>query len=91
MRQLIEQLRVLMGGSGGAANAEARLDASEARLDSFERAMQIQGVLNETVDAQIKLVYSLLEQVQKRLQLAIIALVAVATIAAFALAAALLR
>jgi hypothetical protein len=53
--------------------------------------MQIQGVLNETVDAQIKLVYSLLEQVQKRLQLAIIALVAVATIAAFALAAALLR
>lgn len=97
MRQLIEKLRALIAGSAAAATnlrtrlTEVRPSATEARLDALERAMEIQVMLNESVDAQIKLVPSLLEKVQKRLQILIIALIAVGTIAALALAAAFLR
>jgi hypothetical protein len=61
------------------------------RLDAVEKAMQIQTTLNESVDVQIKLLYALLEKTQKKLQIAIIALIATATIAALALAAAWMR
>jgi hypothetical protein len=53
--------------------------------------MQIQTTLNESVDVQIKLLYALLEKTQKKLQIAIVALIATATIAALALAAAWMR
>jgi hypothetical protein len=53
--------------------------------------MELQVTLNETVDAQIKLVHSLLEKVQKRLQVVIIALIATGTLAALALAAAFMK
>jgi hypothetical protein len=97
MRQLIDKLRVLIGGSAVAANnlrkrlTEARPDAAESRLEALERAMEIQVMLNETVDAQIKLVHSLLEKVQKRLQIVIIALIATGTLAVLALAAAFMK
>jgi hypothetical protein len=97
MRQLIDKLWALIAGSAGTANnlrkrlTEARPSASESRVEAVERAMEIQVMVNETVDAQIKLVHALLEKVQKRLQIVIIALVATATIAALALAAALLN
>jgi len=97
MRQLIEKLRGLIAGSAAAATnlrtriTEVRPSATEARLDALERAIEIQVMLNESVDAQIKLIHSLLETVQKRLQILLIVLIAVATIAALALAAAFLR
>jgi hypothetical protein len=97
MRQLIDKLRALIGGSAAAANnlrkrlTEAQPGAGESRLEALERAMEIQVTLNETVDAEIKLVHSLLEKVQKRLQLVIIALIATGTLAALALAAAFMK
>jgi hypothetical protein len=97
MRQLIEKLRALIAGSAAAVTnlrtrlTEVRPSATEARLDALERAMEIQVMVNESADAQIKLVHSLLEKVQKRLQILIIALIAVGTVAALALAAALLK
>jgi hypothetical protein len=97
MRQLIDKLRALIVGSAVAASnlrkhlTEAQPSVSESRLEAVERAMEIQVMVNETADAQIKLVHALLEKVQKRLQMVIIALIATATIAALALAAALLN
>jgi hypothetical protein len=97
MRQLIDKLRALIVGSAAAANnlrkrlTEARPNAAESRLEALERAMELQVTLNETVDAQIKLVHSLLEKVQKRLQVVIIALIATGTLAALALAAAFMK
>jgi len=97
MRQLIDKLRALIVGSAAVANSlrkrltEARPDAAESRLEALERAMEIQVTLNETVDAQIKLVHSLLERLQKRLQIVIVALIATGTLAALALAAALMK
>jgi hypothetical protein len=97
MRQLIDKLRVLIGASAAAANnlrkrlTEARPGVAESRLEALERAMEIQVMLNETVDAQIKLVHSLLEKVQKRLQIVIIALIATGTLAVLALAAAFMK
>jgi hypothetical protein len=97
MRHLIEKLRALIAGSATAANnlrtrlTQARPSATESRLDALERAMEIQLMLNEGADAQIKLVHSLLEQVQKRLQILVIALIAIGTVAALALAAVLLN
>jgi hypothetical protein len=97
MRQLIDKLRALIAGSAAAASSlrkrltDARPSASESRLDAVERAMEIQVMLDESVDAQIKLVHSLLEKVRKTLQIVIIALVAIGIVAVFALAAALLK
>jgi len=97
MRQLIEKLRALIVGSAGATSnlrerlSEARPSATESRLDALERAMEIQVTLNETGDAQIRLIHSLLEKVQRRLQIVIVALIAIATVAALALAAVLLK
>jgi membrane glycosyltransferase len=97
MRQLIDKLRALIVGSAAAAInlrkrlTEARPDAAESRLEALERAMEIQVTLNETVDAEIKLVHSLLEKGQKRLQVVIVALIAVGTLAVLALAAAFMK
>lgn len=88
--------RLLSGGRAAWQNLRNRTtgrpsSASEMRLDAVEKAMQIQTTLNESVDVQIKLLYALLEKTQKKLQIAIIALIATATIAALALAAAWMR
>jgi len=98
MRKLIEKLGLLLSGSTAALSnlrkrlTESRADAIEARrLDALERAMEIQVTLNETVDVQIKLIYAMLEKVQKRLQILTIVLIATATLAALALAAAWMR
>lgn len=98
MRKLIEKLGLLLSGSTVALSnlrkrlTESRADAIEARrLDALERAMEIQATLNEAVDVQIKLIYAMLEKVQKRLQILTIVLIATATLAALALAAAWMR
>ena len=97
MRRLIEKLGLLLSGSATALSnlrkrlTESRPDAIEARRDALERAMEIQATLNETVDVQIKLIYALLEKMQKRLQIVTIVMIATATLAALALAAAWMR
>ena len=97
MRKLIETLGSLLSGSAAALSnlrkrlTESRPDVIETRLDALERAMEIQATLNESVDVQIKLIYAMLEKVQKRLQILTIVLIATATLAALALAAAWMR
>jgi hypothetical protein len=97
MRHLIEKLRGLIIASATAVNnlrtrlTQARPSATESRLEALERAMEIQLMVNEGADAQIKLVHSLLEKVQKRLQILVVALIAIGTVAALALAAVLLN
>jgi hypothetical protein len=98
MRKLIETLGSLLSGSAAAlGNLRKRLTESrpdvieETRLEALESAMEIQATLNESVDVQIKLIYAMLEKVQKRLQILTIVLIATATLAALALAAAWMR
>ncbi len=97
MRKLIEKLGLLLSGSAAALGnlrkrlTESRPDAIEARLDALERAMEIQATLNESVDVQIKLIYAMLEKMQKRLQIVTIVLIATATLTGLALAAAWMR
>lgn len=97
MRKLIETLGSLLSGSAAALGnlrkrlTESRPDVIETRLEALESAMEIQATLNESVDVQIKLIYAMLEKVQKRLQILTIVLIATATLAALALAAAWMR
>ena len=97
MRELVGRLGSLVAGSALAVGAfrkrlaEPHHDATEARLDALERAMEIQATLNESEDVQIKLIHTLLDKAQKRLQIVTIVLVVTATVAAIAFAAALLR
>lgn len=97
MRKLIETLGSLLSGSAAALSnlrkrlTESRPDVIETRLEALESAMEIQATLNESVDVQIKLIYAMLEKVQKRLQILTIVLIATATLAALALAAAWMR
>jgi hypothetical protein len=53
--------------------------------------MEIQSVLNENVDVQIKVIHALLEKTQKKLRIVIVLLIATATVAALAFATALMR
>ena len=97
MKALLKKLGLLIP-SGAAALislrnrlAEPKSGGPEAQVGALEKAMEIQTVLNENVDVQIKLVHALMERIQKKLQIVIIALIATATVAALAFAAALLR
>ncbi|HVO91374.1 MAG TPA: hypothetical protein VMT22_00950, partial [Terriglobales bacterium] len=58
---------------------------------ALEKAMEIQTVLNENVDVQIKLIHALLEKTRKKLQIVTVLLIATATVAGLAFAAALMR
>ena len=60
------------------------------RLVALEKAIEVQAALNETVTFQLKVVCDLLEKSQKRLFVMTIGLIATATVAAVALAAAIL-
>ena len=97
MRELVSRLGSLLLSSASAAGAlrkrlaEPAHQSSDARLDAIERAMEIQVTLNESVDVQIKLIHTLLDKAQKRLQIVTIVLIVTATVAALAFALALMR
>lgn len=97
MRELIQKLGPLVLESAAAVSylrkriGESRPNGAEARLDAIENAMEVQSTLNNTIDVQINIIHALLEKTQKRLQVVIIALVATGTIAALALAVALMK
>jgi hypothetical protein len=97
MRELIQKLGPLVLESAAAVSylrkriTESRPDGAEARLDAIENAMEVQSTLNNTIDVQMNIIHALLEKAQKRLQIVIVALIATGTIAALALAAALMK
>lgn len=97
MKALLKRLGLLIP-SGAAALislrnrlAEPRSNGLETQLGTLEKAMEIQTVLNENVDVQLKLIHELLEKTQKKLQIVIIVLIATVTVAALAFAAVLMR
>jgi uncharacterized coiled-coil protein SlyX len=97
MRELVGRLGSLVSGRASTVGAlrkrlaDPHHDATEARLDALEHAMEIQATLNETVEVQIKLIHTLLDKAQKRLKIVTIILAVSATVAALAFAAALMR
>jgi len=97
MTQLLQKLGPLVLESAAAVSylrkcmGESRSNGAEARLAAPENAINVQTTFNKTVEVQMNLVVALLEKAQKKLQLAIIALIATGTLAAIALAAALMK
>lgn len=97
MKDLIQKLGpIVLGSATVVANlrkllAESRPNGADARIDAIEDALQIQSTLNESVDGQVRLIHELLKKTQKRLQIVIVALIAMGTIAALALAVAVIK
>jgi len=60
------------------------------RLNALETVLESQGTVNENFALQLKVVYARVEKMQKQLLFVTIALIATATIAALALAVAIL-
>ena len=98
MRQLLTKLRPLVVAGGTAAMGalrkrlgHPRSDDSANRLYALEKGFEIQNELNATMDVQITVLQVQLVKLRKTVQFLLIALIATATIAAIALAAALMR
>jgi hypothetical protein len=98
MRQLLTKLRPLVVAGGTAAVGELRKrigdlrsDDSANRLTALEKGFEIQSELNTAMDVQITVLQVQLVKLRKTVQFLLIALIATATIAAIALAAALMR
>jgi hypothetical protein len=98
MRQLLTKLRPLVVAGGTAAVGalrkrfgELRSEDSANRLYVLEKGFEIQNELNATMDVQITVLQVQLVKLRKTVQFLLIALIATATIAAIALAAALMR
>jgi len=97
MKDLIQKLGpIVLGSATVVANlrkllAESRPDGTHARIEAVENALQVQSTLNESVDIQVRLIHELLKKTQKRLQIVIVALVATGTLAALALAIAVMK
>ncbi len=97
MNRLLQKLAPLVLESAAAVSylrkfiGESRPNGVEARLDALENAVEVQSTLNKTVDVQMSLILVLLEKAHKRLQILLVALIATGTLAALALAAALMK
>lgn len=97
MKDLIQKLGpIVLGSATVVANlrkllAESRPNGADARIDAIEDALQIQSTLNESVDVQVRLIHELLKKTQKRLQIVIVTLIAMGTVAALALAVAVIK
>jgi len=96
MMQLIRKLRPLAAGGAAAVEfckhlLDSRNNHSDARIDALGQSMELQAALNETIGVQIRIIQALLENVQKTLRIVMIGVIATATIAALALAVAILK
>lgn len=97
MKDLIQKLGpIVLGSATVVANlrkllAETRPSGSDARIDAIENVLQIQSTLNESLDVQVRLIQELLKKTQKRLQIVTVALIAAGTLAALALAIAVMK
>ena len=63
----------------------------EAQVANLEKAMELQSALNDSIDAQLKIIQALLERVQRSLQILLIAVIGTAIIAVTALALVILN
>ena len=97
MKQLFAKLRPLVSGGATAVGtlrkrlADLRPDHATDRLVALEKSFELQAELNETVDVQVTVLQVQLAKLRKTVQFLLIALIATATLAAIALAAALMR
>ena len=96
MMQLIRKLRPLAASGATAVEfcrhlLDSRTNHEEPRIDALEENMKLQAALNESVGVQIAIIQALLENLQKTLRIVMIGVIATATIAALALAAAILK
>src|SRR5262245_52543669 len=97
MIQLTQKLRPLVAGSASTVGVlykhflDTRTNHNDPRINTLEKSLELQVALNETLEVQIKIVQALLENVQKTLRILTIGMVATATIAAVALAVAVLK
>lgn len=98
MRQLLTKLRPLVVAGGAAAVGalrkrlgDQRSEDSANRLTALEKSFELQAELNETVDVQITVLQVQLAKLRKTVRSLLIALIATATLAAIALAAAFMR
>lgn len=97
LRGLFAKLRPLAAGGASAVGvlrkrlADLRADPSADRLLALEKTVELQAQLNQTVDVQIAVLQAQLAKLRRAVQLLVIVLIATATLAAIALAAALLR
>ena len=98
MRQFLTKLRPLVVAGGTAAVGalrkrlgDLRSDDSANRLTVLEKGFELQTELNETMDVQVTVLQVQLAKLRKTVQSLLIALIATATIAAIALAAAFMR
>ncbi len=97
MKDLIQKLGpIVLGSATVVANlrkllAETRPNGGDARIEAIENALQIQSTLNESLDVQVRLIQELLKKTQRRLQIVTVALIAAGTLAALALAVAVMK
>jgi hypothetical protein len=97
MKDLIQKLGpIVLGSATVVANlrkllAETRPSGGDARIEAIENALQIQSTLNESLDVQVRLIQELLKKTQRRLQIVTVALIAAGTLAALALAVAVMK
>jgi len=97
IRGLLEKLGPLILGSAPVVSAirrvvsDSRMGSDEARIANLEKTMGLQAALNEKVEVQLKIVETLLENIQKSLKTLIIAAIGTAVIAILAIVIALLK
>jgi hypothetical protein len=92
--QLIKKLSLWVAASGVTLGFGRKANSPPAelttRLNALETVLEGQGTVNENFALQLKVVYARVETMQKQLLVMTIALIATATIAALALAVAIL-
>lgn len=92
--QLIKKLSLWVAASGVTLGfgrkAVSPAVGLTTRLNALEAVLESQGTVNENFALQLKVVYARVETMQKQLLVMTIALIATATIAALALAVAIL-
>jgi hypothetical protein len=89
LRRLTDGGARFLGGSTARKSNSPSANQSQ-RVEALEKAAEVQAAFNQTVTFQLKVVCDLLEKSRKRLFAMTLWLIATATVAAVALAAAML-
>jgi hypothetical protein len=92
--RLIKKLSPLVVASAASLGLRRKSVSSPprltTRLNALETVLESQGTVNENFALQLKVVYARVEMIQKQLLFMTIGLIAIATVAALALAVAIL-
>ena len=93
----MSKLRPLVSGGALAVGAlgkrliDVRTDHGVDRLLALEKSFELQAQLNQNIDVQVTILQVQLAKLRKTVQFLLIALIAIATVAAIALAVAFMR